>query len=122
MKVLSSHDTGSRVICDPPVMNTDHDILILVDNLCLAMAHYEAHGWTNCLHTGNPYVEEGNGEMWCAFRKGIENHIITADVPLYLRSVGATLIAKELNLQSKDDRIALFRCLKFGEAYKGELP
>lgn len=125
--------SGSRVICDPPVMDTDVDYLVLVDDLDVAGAFFHAYDWHNCLENWLDKEDKDKGamdasgyavELECgarfqAWRQGEVNVILTDDETLHMRSVAATLLAKQLNLQSKEERIKLFRCIKFGEAYGG---
>lgn len=128
--VLHVYRSGSSVICDPPVTTTDVDLLILVSDL-------EETGiafikWENCLEefvSGSDKIDKSgyiaeilDGARFSAFRMGKLNVIITDDQALHIRSVAATLLAKELNLQDKQERIALFRAVKFGENYEGPLP
>lgn len=121
--------TGSRVICNPPVMDTDVDHLYLVEDLDYAGRWFGAEGWNNCLtdwldkdsqaDDAGYAVELDNGVRFQAWRKGEINVILTDDETLHLRNVAATLLAKQLNLTNKAERIKLFRCIKFGEPYGG---
>lgn len=143
---VSVYKTGSSVICDPPVLDTDTDYLVLVedDRLDECGARLQKYRWDNCFtdwaskQDTDPVkpcedqytVETETGVRFQAWRKGKDNLIVTDDLTFYLRSVGATLLAKELNLQSKGDRTALFRCIKYGDSevtgeyakYMGPLP
>lgn len=132
--ILLDHQlSGSRVICDPPVLDTDEDHLYLVSDLDHAGQWFGAMGWDNCLAdwidkqerdpgsrdaTGYA-VELESGARFQAWRRGEVNVIITDDETLHLRSVAATLLATRLNLRAKEERIKLFRCIKFGEVYGG---
>lgn len=122
--------SGSSVICDPPVLNTDRDYFMLVDNLDGAGTAFYQRGWRNCfedwlsksdtdpakLSDDGYSVEIEGGSRFQAWRMLDENVIVTDDEALHLRNVGATYVAKALNLQRKEDRISLFRCMKYGEA------
>lgn len=127
MKTLAIHPTGSWFTCEPPVLDTDRDYIVLVDG-CIqqALADYLDDGWVPCDHEGARIVyalEEGYGQYWFAARRYIngvnENHIVTNSEVHYLRSLGATLVCKQLNLLDKEERIKLFRCIKFEESYEG---
>lgn len=124
--------SGSSVICDPPVIDTDVDYLILVEDLNQAGAYFSCEEWTNCfedwnektdkdpfLHHDEYTVELESGARFQAWRCSNINVILTDDETLHLRNRAATLLAKELNLLNKSERIKLFRCIKFGEAYGG---
>lgn len=134
---LTSYQSGSRVICDPPVIDTDDDHLVLVCDLDSANQLFSDLGWSNCMQNWagredtdsgialdeDQYAAEDKyGARFSAWRQGEINVIVTDDTTLYLRSVGATLVAKELNLCAKPERIALFRAIKYGEHYEGDLP
>lgn len=127
-------ETGSRVICDPPVLDTDLDYLVYVRDLDEAGWWFSSHHWKNCFEdwedkvdkdpgTQADYytVEIADGARFQAWRRKEVNVIVTDDELLHLRSRAATLLAAQLNLQSKAERIALFRCIKFGETYGGRL-
>lgn len=136
--VISVHRTGSSFTCDPPVLDTDDDYLVLIEpgRLEEAGCRLDKYAFTNCfddwvdkedtddatLSESGYSVETAAGARFSAWRRGKVNLIVTDDIPFYLRSVGATLLAKELNLQHKHQRIDLFRCLKFGNVYEGPLP
>lgn len=121
--------SGSRVICDPPVLNTDQDYLMLVEDLDAAGIAFQSYRYLNCLdewlntEAGDRQdyysVELEAGARFQAWRFEDINVIVTDDETLHLRSVAATLLAKQLNLQTKAERIKLFRCIKFGEEYAG---
>lgn len=122
MNELARHPTGSWFTCDPPVLDTDEDWLVLVKDLIAFQFEAKQDGWEDCLHEDarSQYnMEEGCGMYWIAVRKGKVNLIVTNDEAYYLRSVGATLLCKQLNLQDKDERIKLFRSIKFEEPYNG---
>lgn len=133
--VLHVYKTGSSVICNPPVLDTDEDYLVLVDNLEEAGFWFQPHGWTNCfddwsnkqdsdpgIDVDGYTIELTTGARFQAWRREKENIIVTDDRTLHIQSVAATLLAKELNLTDKAQRIALFRAIKFGEEYTGPLP
>jgi hypothetical protein len=131
---LSAHPTGSRFTVTPPVLDTDDDWLVLVENLDAATnALIESDDWAPDLD-GKYEVDMGFSWRFRSFRGPNKvNLIVTDDKTMYLRSIGATLIAKQLNLVEKEQRIALFREMRFGgwspdddifatEHYEGPLP
>lgn len=73
--VVKSFPIGSRYVCDPPVMDTDKDTLILCDVPSLAIPAQSLlnEGWTPC---GEGEYVEGH---FLAFRKGEENYVICRD-------------------------------------------
>ena len=101
--IIHIHPTGSNYICYPPVTDTDKDWVALVKP-----GYTEAlmkGGWSTS-PTDIQYDSMGNFESW---RKKTDNLIVTLDSTFYDKFVHATLIAKDLNLLVKEDRIALFQ-------------
>lgn len=112
--VLKSYPTGSRYICNPPVMDTDKDTVFLVNGFYDFAQMLRDDGWEDC---GIQY--EGIGEFQ-AFRKGEDNYIVTEDPEFFKCYVKATEAAKALNLLNKDDRITLFQTVYLaGHGYDG---
>lgn len=112
--VLKSYPTGSRYICNPPVMDTDKDTVFLVNGFYDFAQMLRDDGWEDC---GIQY--EGIGEFQ-AFRKGEDNYIVTEDPEFFKCYVKATEAAKALNLLNKDDRITLFQTVYLaGYGYDG---
>lgn len=104
-QVRLSFPIGSRYVCDPPVMDTDRDTLFFVNDVPTAETTLLRDGWTPCL----------NGEYFDvafkAFRKGIDNYVITAQRYFFDKYVLAAQVAKALNLQNKEDRIKVHETL-----------
>lgn len=94
--------TGSRVICDPPPDDTDYDVVVL------KVAPIDLTGWT-CESACGEYVPQ-----FVSYRRGKVNLIVTDDAEFYDRFVAATRVAKRLNLLKKEDRIALFQAVLYG--------
>lgn len=111
---LASYKTGSNYTVDPPVTNTDIDFLVLVTDLKFAMTWCIEQGYDLCEHLYGSDVEDGMTFEWMAFRKGEINLILQSNVTLYVRSCAATELCRALNVKSKEDRIALFRSVKYG--------
>jgi hypothetical protein len=105
---------GSRVTCEPPVLDTDCDIIILFANYnelnALQLAIYEAGGET----CGRDYGADGDDDL-LPMRLGEFNYLLTMSVGYYRRFLDATGIAKHLNILCKDDRKALFACMMDGD-------
>lgn len=99
------HRTGSSVICSPPVLDTDIDYVILVDDKEEIRCILEDKGWKIC--GKEAYYNPDND--FIAFRKENLNYIIVNDVPTYDRWEAATLLATKRNLLDKADRVALFK-------------
>jgi len=94
------HKTGSSFICEPPVENTDKDYVALTPAPNLTDHALLQEGW----------VLDGdyNRPKFQSYRLGEDNLIITKDKQFYYRFVGATYVAKLLNLTDKDERVAMF--------------
>lgn len=137
MLVAAWHLIGSSASCSPPVLDTDIDYMVLVTDLQDTTNYLGETNWTNCcadwadhrgldpglsLRADSYAVEDKYGASFTAFRKDKYNLIVTDDKTLYLRSVGAHMVCKHLNLLDKQDRIALYRAIKYGEDYSGPLP
>lgn len=106
--IVKSHPTGSSYTCDPPVLDTDIDTIILAtDPLYVNVLLND--GWTKCSSTEYP----DQGATFTAFRRGKENYIVTCDKRFYKKYVLATKIAKEMNLLDKADRIKLFNAVLY---------
>ena len=105
-KSKSFHITGSRFICDPPVLNTDEDYIVLVKNpeafdFDMVNTHVFETSYGEYAHPDGDY-------SFLSYRNGEFNLIVTGNEKLYYRFVAATFLAKELNLTKKEDRIELF--------------
>jgi len=113
-QVLMSHPIGSRYVCDPPVMDTDRDTLILVRNLQKAEAVLLEEGWTPCLN--GEYIEG----FFKAFRKGVDNYVITEHEEFFRRYLIAAHVAKAFNFTDKADRIKAHEaCVNASGGYMG---
>lgn len=95
---------GSRVTCDPPPLNTDFDLLCLVDGES-DIAHFEV-----LVSTGWEMSSPNYGTMkgFRSWRKEHYNLIVTTSEPFFDSFMEATEVCKKLNLLDKKDRIAKF--------------
>ena len=100
--VVAYQGTGSFFICNPPVLDKDKDILILVKDTEEYKEKLLYDGWEGC--TGY----EDKEPHFFAARKGEINLIVTDELQWYLRFAAATELAKKLNLLKKEERISLF--------------
>jgi hypothetical protein len=113
-QVLSAFPTGSFVICDPPVLDTDIDVVWLVKDFAACSSSLQADGWEIC---GEEYSDaDGTFKAW---RKENLNYILVTDKNKFAEWIVATNLAKQLNLLNKEDRIALFSVIRnFDEKIK----
>lgn len=110
--------TGSRYICEPPVMNTDLDVVFLVDeNREKAYDILRKHKVHKVDFSEDEY--DGIDENFSAFRLHDLNIIICRSYKFYERFKIATEIAKSFNLLKKEDRIVLFQAIIY-QKYSGE--
>jgi hypothetical protein len=108
---LEAARTGSRYICNPPVLDTDDDYIVLVDNLEQSLEKFlYKEGWKRSGSEG--YSTDGE---WESIKKTIDgtvvNLIMTDNENYFNRFVHATETAKKLNLLEKADRIVLFKAI-----------
>lgn len=117
MKTLAWEPVGSRVTCDPPPMNTDYDVLVLVsekdkrhmDEYALPLGYVKGGSIDATInYPATPH------SRFISYRKGDTNLIVTSDVEFFNRFMAATKVAKQLNLLKKSDRIALFQAVLYG--------
>lgn len=114
---------GSRETCSPPPTDTDEDFLVLVDAIdwndlcaCLEEGGFEVEG--NYAPEAGVTPEEG----FLSFRKGdgkdAVNFILTCSEEFFNLFMAATLEAKRLNLMLKEERVALFQKILYGNVVK----
>ena len=126
IKALTSkyHKTGSSYICNPPVLNTDIDFIVLTtqENYwdlvnTLSMAEWE-EGGSRPKPTPAEYQSTLEIEYYgfASWKKGNVNLIITTSEDFYNKFVKATELAKKQNLLKKEDRVALFQKILYGNS------
>lgn len=106
------HATGSRYICNPPVLNTDDDMLVFTDCIEETTTRLILEGWSTDSSDRYPF----SSSSFKSFRKGIGNIILTGERQFFNRFLSATILAKYLNLLNKVDRVALFASIIGAEA------
>lgn len=118
--VLGYAQTGSSYICNPPVLDTDEDWVLLVHNQAAAKQELLSLGYTfsakdkegyNVSATPDPFQPHNRFD---AYRNPDTNeNLIVVDNPYsFMQWKTATALAKRLNLTDKDDRIAMFRAVR----------
>ena len=112
--VIKSHPTGSRYICNPPVLNTDKDTVFLVNSVDYEIALIE-EGFI----TKDSEIDYDTRGLFQSWRKGEDNYIVTMDQKFYEDYVLSTEGARALNLTNKDDRIKLFKAIFEARLYIG---
>ena len=107
------YQTGSSVICSPPVLDTDIDFVICAENIVEFDKFITASGFIESSQDEEEYDIQGEG--FSCYRKDNINLIITTNYKWYLQWVVATNLAKKLNLLKKEDRVTLFKFVLYGE-------
>lgn len=113
------HPTGSKYICNPPVMDTDEDYIVLVDDMEAVTAILTKEcGYTLDFNSAN-YPDK----YFLSFKKTddwdkIYNIILTDKKEYFIPFVEATELTKRLNITKKDSRVAIFNTII--EGYIGE--
>ena len=99
--------TGSREICNPPVVNTDVDFAVL----SIGSFNFEKEGW---IATGEQEEYGADSSNFETFRSGEVNLIVVSDKTYYWQWRVATAAAKQLNIHNNDKRKALFQGVLYG--------
>jgi hypothetical protein len=114
---IGAEPTGSRVICDPPVMDTDEDYVVWVGNT--TKDRLEADGFVcTTLCSDGDYDDM---QDFVTYRRGKINLITTESGTFYGYFNAATSLAKRLKLNRKEDRITLFQAILY-ENYPDDAP
>lgn len=119
LRYANRHElVGSRVTCNPPPVDTDQDVLVFVDS---ENADYFVSRMRNAgfnVELGEGYAEDalnsGEEDRFQSYRLGDVNLIVTVDERFYTRFSAATAMAKRANLMKKEERIALFQAVLYG--------
>jgi hypothetical protein len=105
---------GSRVTCEPPIMTTDIDLLVLCDSFEDVGAFLAGNGFElGGSHPVDPNYAD-SAFRFESYSNGEYNYIITRSEDFFNRFMAATSVAKRLNLRMKSDRIALFQAVLYG--------
>lgn len=119
--VIGWFETGSRVICNPPVMDTDRDFVIYTDNQRALRKELEFLGYTYSSKDMEKYKLKATDpfEMYNSFDAyrhpdTDENLIVVSNTQDFRRWRVATQVATKLNLTNKNHRIILFRAIRSG--------
>ena len=112
----SCDQVGSSVTCDPPVLNTDLDYLILAVDWQPFLGEAVRENWEFSSYWDSHDVLDAlaNGDF-ISLRKGQLNIILTACVAFRKKFLLATKLAKQFNLLKKADSIALFQAVLYGK-------
>jgi hypothetical protein len=105
--------TGSSVICNPPVLDTDIDFVIKSKDVDIIKNYLTCELKFNVL-TGEESETNYEGlnvgsEYFYSLKKDNINIMLVQDESFFIKWLNATLLAKKLNLLKKEDRITLFQ-------------
>lgn len=118
--------SGSRVICSPPPEDTDEDYVLHTPNKKALQKELEALGYVLSSKDMEKY-KAGNTDPFAmynsfdAYRHPDNKHnlIVVSNQSDFKMWKVATLLARDLNLTDKAERIALFRVIRSrGEVYQ----
>ena len=103
--------TGSRFICNPPVMDTDEDYICYFPSRLEVLGHLHNNGWEWTNNDGSHYKDIPD---FLTFRKDHYNLIVTDDDRFYQLFCLATDVATIKNIREKEERIRLFQAILYG--------
>lgn len=104
----SVFQTGSTIICSPPVTNTDEDWMFYTKD----MSNFQWYLMENGFKQGG---SKGEQSYWSSWKKGKLNFLLTDDIDYYDKFETATKVATKLNLKDKSQRVTLFNYVMNGE-------
>lgn len=105
--------TGSSVICNPPVENTDIDFVICTTSYYEICSFLIRNGFRQSCADEEEYDLENEG--FECYRKNNINLIVTENYDWYKKWVFSTVVAMKLNLLKKEDRITLFKAILYNK-------
>jgi hypothetical protein len=116
-RALQVELVGSPVTCCPAPEDTDQDVLVLVAKAQLFDCLFALQDAGFSLDGSSPdnlaeHLE--SVESFSSFKQGDLNIILTSDEQFFRRFMATTSVAKHLNLLEKEDRIALFQAVLYG--------
>jgi hypothetical protein len=106
----SVFQTGSTIICSPPVTNTDEDWMFYTKDFLKFEMFLMEKGFT----FGGTYKTY---DKFHSYKKDKLNFLITGDIDYYDKFQEATTLATKLNLKEKKQRVTLFAYVLGDESY-----
>jgi len=104
---IKAFKSGSRNLLNPPILNTDDDIIALVSDLqetndkLLSDGYEKSEGYD---HYGKYAFE--------SYRKGELNLLITSNLKIFNGALIASYLTKKYNITEKIDRVTLFKAFR----------
>ena len=112
---------GSSITCNPPVVNTDVDYLCLVTDINAFAEDAVRRGFDfagSIINNGSTEITSESIESedfeFVSFRLGNNNLIAVEKDVFFDRFMLATRLATRFNLLKKEDRVALFQGILYG--------
>lgn len=119
-EVVSIEPCGSRVTCRPAPLDTDEDFLVEIRRNEEAVSNVvSVLGGIGFRWEGGEHYQMA-ADTFMSFRRDNINLIVTANKLFADRHRTATWLCKRLNLLNKQDRIALFQAVLYGEQWTGK--
>jgi 4-hydroxyphenylpyruvate dioxygenase-like putative hemolysin len=111
---------GSRVTCNPPPTDTDLDYLVVVAQHDEAISSIVSELSRLGFHwEGSVHYQTAASDGFMSWRGGDVNFIVTASAEFARKHRAATALCTRLNLMNKQDRIALFQAVLYGNQWDG---
>lgn len=112
--------TGSRVICNPPVLDTDEDVVICIEDFYNKRCFSHWRRDYEFEETSEEYPQKHSN--FVTFRNPDNVNLIVVEyLDLFNKWMYATNFAKGLNLIYKLDRIELFTILFRDDEFKNDV-
>jgi hypothetical protein len=112
---IAVQPVGSRITCNPPVMDTDEDFLLLVKD---HRAFRDKAFYVGFYLGGSVLVDASVPldavDRFSSYTRRPVNLIVTEDPEFFRKFMLATRIATALNLLDKADRVILFQAILYG--------
>lgn len=113
--IVDLKPTGSKFTCDPPVLTTDEDYVVLTTDMEKFLQEAHNTGWESSESEEYDFADTD----FISFRQGEVNLIVTTSPSYYSKWVVATHLAKRFNLLNKLDRKDLFSAILEGHLTGG---
>ena len=111
IEFLAKHHTGSSYICDPPVTDTDIDVIVLVQSMEKEVAMLQSMGWMLKSDKSRKYKKAYPDSRFTPLWLGQFNLLVTDCAEHYHDFVTATKICKAMNVKDKQHRITIFEAI-----------
>lgn len=114
------YPTGSRYVCNPPVMRTDVDLLVYSrDNISVQLMEmgFKLSELKNYIGSN---VNNDSDWIFFSWRKGAVNLIVSPSKKFVERHITATHLCKNRNIKDKTERVVVHESLRKNWPITGE--